>query len=86
MTSRTDRRFDISEADQRAESERDRDRILYSSTFRRLSGITQVVRSGESDVFHTRLAHTLKDAQGGRRMAQQYLSDQPEESKDVGSS
>lgn len=84
MTSRTDRRFDISEADQRAASERDRDRILYSSTFRRLSGITQVVRSGESDVFHTRLAHTLKVAQVGRRLAQKYLSDQPEESKALG--
>lgn len=50
--------------------QRDRDRILYSSAFRRLAGITEVVRAGESDVFHTRQQHTLKVAQVGRRLAE----------------
>jgi hypothetical protein len=36
---------------------------------RRLSGITQIVRAGEADVFHTRQQHTIKVAQVGRRLA-----------------
>lgn len=72
------RRHDKSGRDQREPFERDRDRILYSSAFRRLAGITQVVRSGEADVFHTRLQHTLKVAQVGRRIAQICERTQPE--------
>ncbi len=60
-------------SDQRDEFERDRDRILYSSAFRRLAGITQIVRAGEADVFHTRQEHTIKVAQVGRRLAQHCI-------------
>jgi dGTPase len=67
---RATRRHSVAQDDQRKAFERDRDRILYSSAFRRLSGITQVVRAGEADVFHTRQQHTLKVAQLGRRLAQ----------------
>jgi dGTPase len=70
--------------DQRHAFERDRDRILYSSAFRRLSGITQIVRAGESDVFHTRQQHTLKVAQVGRRMAQKLNAEQEELSQILG--
>lgn len=49
---------------------RDRDRILYSSAFRRLAGKTQVVAVGELGDFHTRMTHTLKVAQIGRRLAE----------------
>jgi dGTPase len=49
---------------------RDRDRILYSSAFRRLAGKTQVVAAGELGDFHTRMTHSLKVAQLGRRLAQ----------------
>lgn len=56
--------------DQRTEFERDRDRVLYSSAFQRLAGITQIVRAGEADVFHTRHQHSIKVAQIGRRLAQ----------------
>lgn len=42
---------------------RDRDRILYSSDFRRLSGKTQVFFSGFDDNMHTRLTHTLEVSQ-----------------------
>lgn len=67
------------EADQRSEFERDRDRILYSSAFHRLAGITQIVRAGEFDVFHTRQQHTYKVAQIGRRLAEYCLANQAAE-------
>lgn len=56
--------------DQRDPFEIDRDRILYSSAFHRLAGITQIVRAGELDIFHTRQQHTYKVAQIGRRLAE----------------
>jgi len=55
---------------ERTEFERDRDRVLYSNAFHRLRGVTQVARSGESYPYHTRLTHSLKVAQVGRRLAQ----------------
>jgi dGTPase len=64
---------DISKADQRSQFAIDRDRVQYSSAFHRLAGITQIVRAGESDVFHTRQQHTYKVAQIGRRLAQLAL-------------
>ncbi|WP_446652035.1 deoxyguanosinetriphosphate triphosphohydrolase family protein [Blastomonas sp.] len=67
--------------DQRKPFERDRDRILYSSAFHRLAGITQIVRAGELDIFHTRQQHTYKVAQIGRRLAEHLLRDQPDEAK-----
>jgi dGTPase len=63
--------------DQRSQFERDRDRLLYSSAFHRLAGITQIVRAGEANVFHTRQQHTIKVAQIGRRLAQKLQSEQP---------
>lgn len=62
--------------DQRQSFERDRDRLLYSSAFHRLAGITQIVRAGEAGVFHTRQQHTIKVAQVGRRLAQKLLQEQ----------
>jgi dGTPase len=77
---RRSRRFNISRADQRREFERDRDRVLYSSAFHRLAGITQIVRAGELDIFHTRQQHTYKVAQVGRRLAERCIREQPGES------
>ncbi len=59
--------------DYRSPAEQDRDRILYSSAFRRLGGVTQVVGVGERQVFHTRLTHSLKVAQVGRRLAEKLV-------------
>ncbi len=53
--------------DYRSPGERDSDRILYSSAFRRLGGVTQVVAVHEVQLFHNRLTHSLKVAQIGKR-------------------
>lgn len=47
----------------RSDFQRDRDRILYSREFRRLSGKTQVFITGADDHMRTRLTHTLEVAQ-----------------------
>ncbi len=47
----------------RTKFERDRDRILYSVEFRRLSGKTQVFVTGYDDNIRTRMTHTLEVAQ-----------------------
>jgi dGTPase len=61
----------------RTEGQRDRDRILYSSAFRRLGGVTQVVSANEeSHLLHNRLTHSIKVAQIGRRLAERLVRDQ----------
>jgi len=40
--------------------QKDRDRILYSKSFRRLSGKTQVFLAGQNDHLRTRLTHSLE--------------------------
>src|SRR6185437_9586804 len=47
-----------------------RDRVLYSSSFRRLAEVTQVVSANSGYVFHNRLTHSLQVAQVGRRLAE----------------
>lgn len=74
--SREARLANVSRPDQRSQFARDRDRILYSSAFHRLAGVTQIVRAGELDIFHTRQQHTYKVAQIGRRLAENCLERQ----------
>ena len=64
--------------DSRKSFQVDRDRILYSSAFRRLAQITQVVTPHEGHVFHNRLTHSLKVAQVARRLAERLVAEQPE--------
>lgn len=65
--------------DYRTASQRDHDRVLYSSSFRRLAEVTQVVAANSGYVFHNRLTHSLQVAQVGRRMAEKLVQIQTKE-------
>ena len=63
------RKFPEKEPDYRTCFQRDRDRILHTSAFRRLEYKTQVFINYEGDYYRTRLTHTLEVTQIGRTIA-----------------
>ncbi|GAB4237433.1 MAG: deoxyguanosinetriphosphate triphosphohydrolase [Stanieria sp.] len=70
--------------DQRQSFQIDRDRIIYSSAFRRLAQVTQVVTAQEGHVFHNRLTHSLKVAQVARRLSEKLIDEQPLIAEELG--
>jgi dGTPase len=63
------RRFPEEAATHRSEFQRDRDRIIHSSAFRRLKHKTQVFVEHEGDYYRTRLTHSVDVAQVARTVA-----------------
>ena len=69
--------------DHRRPGQRDYDRIIYSSAFLRLAGVTQVVHVSDGCVVHNRLTHSLKVARIGRGLAERLVVEQKEAAEAV---
>ena len=64
------------ESPTRTAFQRDRDRIIHSTAFRRLKHKTQVFIADEGDHYRTRLTHTIEVAQIARALARALRCDE----------
>ncbi|MFQ5651509.1 MAG: dGTP triphosphohydrolase [bacterium] len=75
-------------AEGRSDFQRDFDRVLFSSAFRRLQSKTQVVPLPENDFVHTRLTHSLEASCVGRSLGRivgnRVIASQPDLFRDIG--
>lgn len=70
------RLFDEQEAPTRSPFQRDRDRVIHCSSFRKLKHKTQVFVYHEGDYYRTRLTHSIEVAQIARSLARSLRLDE----------
>jgi dGTPase len=70
--------------DERTPAERDYDRVIYTSAFMRLAGVSQVAHTADAAVVHNRLTHSLQVASVAKGLAQRLNRIQPAIVKKVG--
>src|SRR5258708_13632938 len=70
------RRYAEPEGSTRSPWQRDRDRIIHSSAFRKLQYKTQVFVNHEGDFYRTRLTHSIEVAQIARSISRELAVDE----------